>query len=124
VKREDGEITVSRTIQIPSASIALTGMLTVVDQTYRLIVKSLLQNGYKLTHQTRTATVPPGDVGDEVTVEERNYQKEIDRLVDESMELIDEITDLRQQVHRKDNEVVRLTRAKVALEEVIANVTG
>jgi hypothetical protein len=117
-KREGGGITASRTIQTPSALIQLTGTLTGVDRTYRQIVKFLLQNGYKLTPLTKTEPAPPGEV------EPCHHQEEIDRLVDQGMEMVSEIQFLRQQLERATREITRLRSVNHSLEEVISSVTG
>lgn len=51
-----GDITVTRTILIPSGSIVITGTLTEADQIYRQLPKYLSQNGYKLATQSQTKT--------------------------------------------------------------------
>jgi hypothetical protein len=119
-KREDGEITVSRTIQIPSASIVITGTLTAADRTYRQITRFLLLNGYSLSHQTKTEFAPPG----EVPPPPDDKQVEIDRLVDQGMEMVAEIAHLELLLRNADTQIESLNRSKAALEEVLANVTG
>jgi hypothetical protein len=123
VKREDGDIMVSRTIRTPSGSVELTGTLTEVDRIYRLLAKSLLQSGYKLTHLTKTV-VPPGDplisLNDELVI----AQEAVDKLVDQSMEIIAECNDLKAQLEVKDREIARLRTALEVLEQVLSRVTS
>ncbi len=123
-KRGDGEITVSRIIQIPLVSIRLTGTLTEADRIYRLLVKSLSQNGYRLSRLTKTVPVLPGDDEPTPGKELAEAKRSMDKMVDESLELIAEIDTLRKVIAEKEREIRLLHLAKESLEEVLVNVTS
>lgn len=122
-KREDGDITVSRTIRTPSALVHITGTLTEADRIYRLTLKSLLQNGYSSTHLTST-DAPPGDPEPPVNDEVAALKQTIDRLVDESMELIRENATLTASNLAKDEEIQQLQKIQMALEDILSRVTS
>jgi hypothetical protein len=122
-KKGDGDITASRTIQTPSALVQITGTLTEVDRIYRLTHKSLLQNGYSLTHLTKTDTVPLGEP-DPVIDEIAELKKTIDRLVDESMDLIKKNKHFVSELLKREAEIRQLQRMQTALEDTISRVTS
>jgi hypothetical protein len=122
-KKGDGDITAIRTIQTPLALTTITGSLTEVDRIYRLTHRSLLQNGYSLTHLTKTDTVPLGEP-EPVTDEVAALKKTVNTLVDESMDLIRENRTLIASLFAREEEIRQLQRMQTALEDTISRVTS
>lgn len=144
VKREGGDIMVSRTIQTPSASMHITGTLTEADRIYRLTLRSLLQNGYSSHHLTSQERALPGEkppcnasgCGSKEwcgaptlatcrhTDEVAELKKTIDRIIDDYQAVVKERFTVQEKLNDANEEVARLTRKVTALETMLSNVTS